>query len=94
MPYRPRSHARKIRRYDKVRPSASKRGYGSARWQAFRKLIIARDPICRMCKIRPTTDVDHRVPRDQGGEESEENCWGLCHMCHSSKTLCEVRGKR
>lgn len=84
------------------RPSAARRGYGR-RWQRLRAIIIARDPVCTCtgrpgCPhggarcILPTTDVDHIIPREQGGEDSEENLQGMCHGCHSRKTAQEDGG--
>lgn len=96
-------HARAHAQATEVRrPSAARRGYGR-RWQRLRAIIIARDPVCtcegrpgcphpaRRC-ILPTTDVDHIVPREQGGEDSEENLHGMCHGCHSRKTAQEDGG--
>jgi hypothetical protein len=33
-----------------------------------------------------STDVDHIVPREQGGSDHEDNLQGACHECHSWKT--------
>lgn len=93
---------------DRERGSACKRGYGR-RWEKLRKIILARDPLCRAranalltargdlqrasefaarcCDgMRPSTDVDHIVRRNEGGDDSEDNLQGMCHACHSIKT--------
>lgn len=79
-----------VRLYDDRRGSSTARGYGYA-WQQRRKDFIAAHPICAMCGIRPTTDVDHRVPRSRGGSDGDGNLQGLCGWCHKSKTAMERR---
>ncbi len=95
MPNMPQSHSEQVRsrgrkRVEENRPSASKRGYGRT-WQKFRLLILHRDPICKICGEKPSTDVDHIVPKAQGGKDTEENCQGACHECHSEKTTKESK---
>ena len=68
-----------------TRPSAHRRGYGR-RWERLRRLVLARDPICRICGQAPATEVDHIVPKRRGGPDSMENLQGLCKPCHSRKT--------
>jgi 5-methylcytosine-specific restriction protein A len=91
MPNKPPTHRPFTTRGD-GRASAAKRGYGR-RWQRLRKMILARDPICRWpgCTM-PATDVDHVVPRAAGGDDSEGNLQGLCHEHHSLKTASEDGG--
>lgn len=38
------------------------------------------------------TDVDHIVPREQGGSDQWSNLQALCHSCHSKKTATEDGG--
>ena len=69
------------------------------RWRKLRKIILARDPICKICDEAPSTQVDHIVPRrpDQhAADVTEEELQGLCKPCHSSKTRAEnaPRSKR
>jgi 5-methylcytosine-specific restriction protein A len=57
-------------------------------WRKLRALILQRDPICRDesgC-TRPSTDVDHIIPRRAGGSDDPSDLRGLCHRHHSSKT--------
>jgi 5-methylcytosine-specific restriction enzyme A len=85
--------SRKIARleYDSRRGSASSRGYGRFH-EKWRRQIIARDPLCTinvLCdKSFPafSTDADHIVALDDGGDWSLENGRGACHACHSYKT--------
>ena len=66
------------------RPSSHSRGYGAG-WRRKRALFLARFPVCANCG-EPATDVDHILPRRQGGSEHESNLQALCHSCHSVKT--------
>lgn len=60
------------------------------------KMAAAGDPVqalrfrrlaARCCDgTRPSTDVDHIVPRHDGGEDVEDNLGGSCHEDHSIKT--------
>ena len=81
------------RLYDDRRVSSTQRGYGYA-WQQRRKEFIKRHPICADCQRRPTTDVDHKVPRSRGGSDDDSNLQGLCGFCHKQKTARERRAFR
>jgi len=68
----------------------------SAAWRKLRERVLARDPICQECyrrgHITPATDADH-----VNGDPSDNrmsNLQGLCHSCHSHKTMRERHGKR
>jgi 5-methylcytosine-specific restriction protein A len=79
-------HARERREaHERTRTNAGKRGYGAA-WRKLRAAVIARDPICVECRVNPSTDVDHILPRASGGTDALSNLQGLCHRCHSRKT--------
>lgn len=49
-------------------------------------MILAKEPICRSCRTRFATQVDHVLPLSMGGDDSEGNLQGLCASCHSKKT--------
>jgi len=66
------------------RPSPTRRGYGPA-WQKIREEHLAMEPWCRRCGTK-ATDVDHIVPKRQGGSNDHSNLQSLCHSCHSQKT--------
>jgi len=76
-----------------TRPTAHQRGY-DARWRKLRAIILARDPVCvdpygvhkRRKEAVLTTDIDHIVPKADGGRDTADNLQGLCHSCHSRKT--------
>lgn len=43
---------------------------------------------------RPTDEVDHILPKSQGGTDDRMNLQGLCRHCHSAKTMRESVGRR
>jgi len=94
-PYCPRH--RRERPGLRPRLSRSKRGYGG-RHQLWRKLILARDPLCKLAILCDgtalATEADHIVPLSKGGDWSMENGQGACHRCHSHKTALENPGAR
>jgi 5-methylcytosine-specific restriction protein A len=85
------------KRYDARRGSASSRGYGR-RHEKWRRLVIARDPLCTINILcdkalpAPSMDADHKIPLAQGGDWSLENGQGACHACHSYKTATSDSG--
>lgn len=68
------------------------RPYNRVAWQRLRRMILARDPICRDPEgcTQPSTDVDHR--NGDATDNREDNLWGLCHAHHSKKTAREQGG--
>lgn len=66
------------------RGTSAQRGYG-ARHRKWRKIILARDPICRGCDRAPSRIADHIVPLEFGGDWEIENGQGLCWACHEWK---------
>lgn len=53
-------------------------------------MILRSNPLCVLClaegRTTVATDVDHIVPRRQGGSDEESNLQPLCHSHHSQKT--------
>lgn len=97
MPIAPKSHSQLLREkresaraeeVDKGRPSASKRGY-DRRHADWRKMVLHRDPVCKICNSAPSTVADHIIPLARGGENTLENGQGLCASCHGKKTQAE-----
>jgi len=81
------------RTFDRDRGTAAQRGY-DARHRRWRALVLARYPICVDCGMRPSTEADHVIPLEQGGDWSLENGRGRCKGCHSRKTRRENMGAR
>lgn len=57
-----------------------------ARIDRFRALY----PLCCICAAEGRTRgfdyVDHIHALEDGGPDTDANCWGLCHDCHVRKT--------
>ena len=79
-----------------TRPSAHARGY-DRRWQKVRARYLAQHPLCNHCSTdtRPVvaTQVDHVIPHkgNRALFNDPGNLQGLCHSCHSKKTMQETR---
>ena len=79
--------------------NSNQRGYGYA-WRKLRNIVLIRDNfICvnhskRLNKIVPANQVDHIIPKAEGGTDDESNLQSLCALCHSEKTELETgRGR-
>lgn len=85
---------------DRQRGSRQERGYGAA-WEQTRKRILSRD--CGLCqcddckaltRVRVATEVDHRVPKAQGGTDDDGNLQAINRDCHKLKTAREALAGR
>jgi len=79
------------------RPSARARGYDAA-WEKLRAAFLKANPWCAMCRaegsVNRAVDVDHIVPKRDGGTDHPSNLQGLCRHHHRSvKQAQERRGK-
>lgn len=75
--------------------TTTQRGYG-AQWRKIRNAVMTRDNyLCQVCKSRgyltPANEVDHVVPKAEGGGDDIGNLQAICRKCHSEKTACESR---
>jgi 5-methylcytosine-specific restriction protein A len=102
MPIAAKSHAERIRKPRQYRKhwKRSDPFYRTARWQKFRKMFLARHPLCADPFGYHATDgvtvgateVDHVQRIKHGGEKLDSaNCQALCKACHSYKTAMEQR---
>lgn len=77
------------REQDKDRGTANQRGY-DARWRKLRLMYLRAHPLCVVCarenRVTEATDVDHIIPKRDGGTDEESNLQSMCHSCHSRKT--------
>ena len=62
-----------------------------ADWPRRRAAVIARDPICMECHLRPSTEADHKQP---GDDHRLANLQGLCLPCHLKKSSGEGHAAR
>ena len=77
-------HSRPCPTHDKAwhgdRPHWRER-YGPA-WDRTRAQVLAEEPFCRLClkhgRRRPSTTVDHIVPKAWGGGDERTNLQALC----------------
>ena len=71
--------------------------YSSLKWERTRAQQLAEHPLCQCddpeC-FEIATDVDHRIPIDQGGDVwAFSNLRSLAHACHSRITRRAQLGK-
>lgn len=101
MPYKPKTFRmveekprQAAKGYDRKREKDKpwRKLYRSARWEAVRRTLLARGPMCVECQkrglVKPATDIDHIVPHrgDLTLFWMKTNWQALCHSCHSIKT--------
>jgi 5-methylcytosine-specific restriction endonuclease McrA len=62
--------------------------YNCVTWRRLRTLVLARDPVCKICNRAAATVADHK--RDHKGDPKlfydMNNLQGLCAPCHDLKT--------
>lgn len=64
-------------------------------WRETRARILRRDPWCYVCAKSRSVEVDHVVPRAEGGSLDDGNFRGICVPCHRVKSREEAtRGRR
>jgi len=51
-----------------------------------RAVVLKDEPVCRICGIRPSTTVDHIIPKSKGGSDQRENLRGVCKSCHDKRS--------
>jgi 5-methylcytosine-specific restriction endonuclease McrA len=82
----------------KARPDKPERldFYGSARWQRLRKMKLANNPICEVCKRKPAQHVHHlsKAREDETLRFIMENLQSICIWCHAKETQRETTASR
>lgn len=79
---------------DRERGTRQQRGYG-AEWDRTRKRIMTRDGgICQPClregPLHQGHEVDHKIPKSQGGTDDDSNLEVICRRRHREKTAREA----
>jgi 5-methylcytosine-specific restriction protein A len=76
-----------------TRPNWRQRGYDHRGHEVqFRRAVLARDPVCVICRKASSTDADHhpltrRELLARGLDPNKASAGrGLCHPCHSRHT--------
>ena len=64
------------------------RGYDHT-YRKARAIVMAEEPLCRMCGVRLATECDHITPKHKGGTDARSNLQALCKPCHTDKTARE-----
>ena len=79
---------------ERVSQKESGKWYHRAAWYNIRKLVLARDPICKACNRRPSVIVDHVRPHKGVWSLFLDlnNLQGLCKEDHDIKTSKEDGG--
>ena len=80
----------------KPEPWAGRRGFEGYKgdWLRIRAQVLHEEPFCRMCG-RPSTTVDHIVPRARGGTDERSNLQALCNDCRRRKDAADAaEGRR
>lgn len=76
---------------DRERGSRHERGYG-AEWERLRAQVLERDGyLCMIGRGRGSctidaTEVDHIIPKAEGGSDELENLQAVCPTCHRAKS--------
>jgi 5-methylcytosine-specific restriction protein A len=68
--------------------------HGRAWMETRRRVALAYGYRCAACTQvwRPERDqIDHRIPREQGGSNDDSNLQPLCKPCHDAKSAAEAR---
>ncbi|GGP98322.1 5-methylcytosine-specific restriction protein A [Actinomadura coerulea] len=77
---------------DQRRGSSSERGYGRRHRERFRTRVLAKHPVCQVCRQAPATEADHhpidRRTLELRGLDPDDPVYGrgLCKPCHSRET--------
>ncbi|MBB1253184.1 HNH endonuclease [Streptomyces sp. OF3] len=53
-------------------------------WKRIRARILARDPVCALCGVRPSTHCDHIHAKTD--DHSDTGLQGVCGPCHDAKS--------
>lgn len=74
-------------------------GRGGRPWRRKRARVLERDSFCckpceREGKLTVATQVDHVIPKAEGGSDDDDNLQAICDPCHEAKSQKEAgRGR-
>lgn len=61
-------------------------------WRTIRARVLARDPECQICRVRPSVIADHIEAMTD--DHRLEALQGVCEPCHRLKTSAEANAAR
>lgn len=88
-----------VKSWDHGGKNRHERGYGN-KWDQIRKAALIRDDyLCQRCKAEgvytSAKDVDHKIPKAEGGTDHLSNLESICPPHHKQKTNQEsIRGRK
>jgi 5-methylcytosine-specific restriction endonuclease McrA len=65
-----------------------------AGWSATRRRVLRKSDVCYLCHQPGADEVDHVVPRHQGGGDDESNLRSVHRFCHSKKSSAEGHARK
>lgn len=80
----------RVRDQDRARHAGRALPYNGKQWQAIRKIVLGREPLCRCCG-EVARVVDH-IDSDNANNRLD-NLRPLCEPCHNQRTMLERRAK-
>lgn len=66
----------------------------SPEWRKLRAQVLRLWPICYLCGMNPSEEVDHIIPDTEGGTDDLGNLAGACGPCHRKKSAQEGQRAR
>lgn len=70
---------------------------GGRAWMETRERIALkhgyRCACCNCIWVSQRDQIDHIVPREQGGSNEDSNLQPLCNACHEAKTAAETKAR-
>jgi len=53
-------------------------------WATIRRKVLDRDPVCKICNVRPSSHCDHIEAKTDA--HAEDRLQGVCATCHGLKS--------
>lgn len=64
--------------------SSNRKARLPSNWRSIRAKVLARDPICKICRVRPSSHCDHIEAKTDA--HAEDRLQGVCEPCHLQKS--------
>lgn len=66
---------------------SDRKGRLPSNWRTIRAKVLARDPVCKICGVRPSSHCDHVKAKTD--DHAEDRLQGVCEPCHLQKSSAE-----